>query len=535
MRTYSRREFVRRAAAVSAAAWAAPILLPSVAASKRSLDPSPFHFGVASGDPLLDRVMIWTRVTPKGRAPLVPVRWEVAADPGFSKVAARGLAEASSSDDYTVQVDVGGLDPGRRYFYRFESQGERSRVGRTRTAPEDPNELKFAMASCQSYPDGFYAAWNHIAGRDLDFVLHLGDYIYEYGGTVEGFGASERPHKPDHEIVTLSDYRTRYANYRSDASLRAAHAAHPFIAVWDDHEVANDRWREGAENHQPEEEGKYGKRRDAGYRAYFEWMPVRRSDPTDPNRLYRDFSFGQLADLFMIDTRTYRDQPHGTLFAPNVDPQYTSEDRTILGDQQERWLHKGLSDSGARWRLVGNQVMVAHLTYGMMPDELGAPLQELTGQSKDGFPVNPDQWDGYQFDRTQLFDVIVKKGIDNTLFLTGDIHTSWANELKVDPDNPLEDPIAAEFVGPSITSANIDEITGAPARTISLALEAAAQANNPHIRWVELDSHGYVLVSVNRERAQGEWYFVDKNDPKAKETLADSWIMRDGDATLSRP
>lgn len=535
MRRLSRKEFLRDAAVVSGAAWAGGLWLPAAVAKKASLDPAPFHFGVASGDPLADRVMIWTRVGSERELGFVPVHWEVALDADFAQLVARGIENTGPHRDHTVSVDVTGLEPGTTYHYRFEALGERSKPGRTRTAPERADDISFAIASCQSFPDGHYAAWRHIARRNLDFVLHLGDYIYEYGGSVEGFEEPVRRHRPNHEIVSLNDYRTRYANYRSDQHLRDAHAAHPFIAIWDDHEVANDRWRKGAENHQEEDEGDYEARREAAYRAYFEWMPIRRVEPGS-DRIYRSFAFGELLDLFMLDTRTYRDRQSGTFPLPNVEPSYTDPDRTILGNAQERWFHSALSGSGARWRLVGTQVMIAHLKYGLMPDALAKPLQELTGQSKDGFPVNPDQWDGYQFDRTQIFELIRKRGIENTLFLTGDIHTSWANELKIDPDDPTEAPIAAEFVGPSITSANIDEIAGWPPRTGTRAIEAAAQANNPHVRYVELDSHGYVVVRAVPGRIRGDWYFVsDKKNPRAREERATSWVMRDGDATLVQP
>lgn len=535
MRLLTRRELIRSAAVGSAALWAGPLLAPAVARSPRKLDPAPFHFGVASGDPLQDRVLLWTRAAPRSGKGSVKVRWILARDPDLRRRVARGITEARREDDYTVKVDVTGLEPGRRYYYAFEALGERSRVGRTSTLPEDPRRIVFAIASCQSFPDGYYPAWRHIARRRLDAVLHLGDYIYEYGSTVEGFAQPVRAHRPGHEILTLADYRMRHANYRSDPNLRAAHAAHPFICIWDDHEVTNDRWKDGAENHQPEE-GDYQKRQRAAYRAYFEWMPIRRFDPQEPDRIYRSFSFGELADLFMLDTRTYRDEVVGTFMAPNVNPVYTDPDRTILGNAQEAWLHRSLVDSRARWRIIGNQVMIAHFKYGLMPDHLGEPLQQLTGVSKDGAPVNHDQWDGYQYDRKQLFDLIVSKGIDNTLFLTGDIHTSWANELKLDPDDPLQAPIAAEFVGPSITSANLDEITGSPPRTTSLAAEAAVKANNPHVRYVELDSHGYTVVTVEPGQVRGDWYFVaDKKDPRSPEHLATSWVMRDGDARLAQP
>ena len=527
---WSRREFLGRAAAAAAGAAASGLWIPAIASGNapKTLDPGPFPFGVASGDPLFDRVILWTRVTPR-RSERVGVRWEIARDPGFRKIVRRGVAETDAERDHTVKVDVDGLDPGTRYFYRFESAGERSRPGRTMTAPERADEANFALASCQSLRDGYYSAWRHLAQKDVDFVLFLGDYIYEYGND----GSELRKHAPNHEIVSLTDYRLRYANYRSDADLRAAHAAAPFICIWDDHEVTNDRWRDGAENHQ-QDEGDYEARERTAYKAFFEWLPVR-EHAADPGRIYRSFKFGDLVDLTMIDTRQYRDEIIGAALEPNLDPALASEDRTILGQAQEKWLHSELASSRARWRLIGNQVMVAHLKAAGLPDAGAKALQDLMGLPKDGAVINPDQWDGYQFDRLQLLEHLRSGGIDNTFVVTGDIHTSWASELKVDPDDPLQAPVAAEFVCPSITSSNIDETTGAPPRTFSVALEAAIYANNPHIKYAELDSNGYTLINVTRGATRADWYYVeDVKRKRAKEQLAASWEIRDGDSTVRR-
>lgn len=506
-------------------------LLPRLALAQ-DLDPAPFLHGVASGDPLPDSVIIWTRVTTEQSR--VGVRWEVAADPDFSNLVKGGEFETGPERDHTVSVDVEGLDPSSPYWYRFEALGERSRPGRTKTSPDGHvPAMTFAVASCQDYQVGHYSAWRHIAARPLDFVLHLGDYIYEY----EDDGDDFRPVLPAHEIQTLADYRARHATYRSDPDLRAAHARHPFIHVWDDHEVANDRWKDGAENHQ-EDEGDYEAREAAAYRAYFEWIPMRRPEETqDPTRIYRRFAFGDLVDLFMLDTRSYRDQPIGAFLTPNADPAISDPERTILGDEQEEWFKGGLTESPARWSLVGNQVMIAHLKYGNTPDQLAQPLSELTGLPRDGFTANYDQWDDYQPERREILEHL-RDGTDgNVVFLTGDIHTSWANELYVNPGNSLmEDPVGAEFVGPSITSINLNELMGGtPPRTTSIAVEEFAKANNPHIRWTELDSNGYMVVTVTGDRVRGDWMFVsDITDPKATEHHAAGWQVRPGSARLER-
>ena len=307
-----------------------------------------FVHGVASGDPLTDRVMLWTRVTPPGP---VPVEWVMARDPGLADVVATGTTDATPEHDGTVHVDVTGLEPGTSYHYGFRAAGVSSPVGRTRTLPAHPDRLRLAMVSCAKFNAGFFNAYARIAGRDdLDFLLHLGDYIYEASNTPpksQTPGADiGRAFDPLHECVTLDDYRTRYAQYRADPDVQLLHAAHPVVATLDDHEFADGAWRDGAAEHRPEY-GPWADRKANAFRAREEWLPVRRPAPADPERVWREVAIGDLVDLFLIDTRTRRDEP-----VP--DPAMSDPDRTALGPEQRGWLFDRLGGSTARWRLLAN-------------------------------------------------------------------------------------------------------------------------------------------------------------------------------------
>lgn len=471
-----------------------------------------FRHGVASGDPFASAVVLWTRVTQNDDASPgsgigrdVDVLWQVAKDPKFSRVVKRGETVARRARDHTVKIDARGLDPSETYYYRFKALKEVSAVGRMRTAanaPALPSNLRFGLASCANWEGGYFSAYRHIAEReDLEFVLHMGDYLYEYPPGAYGADGIDRVHTPGHEIVSLADYRIRHAQYKTDPDLQACHAAHPMIATWDDHEVTNDTWREGAENHQEEEEGDFVRRRNRAYRAYFEWMPVRPPAPRkDPSRIYRRLQFGSLADLHMLDTRQYRDEQPSS----QTDQSRHDAERTITGDEQMSWLKDGLASNKAQWHLVGNQLMIT-------PWETGEEV-----------PFNVDAWDGYTADRTELLSHVQDAEIDNVVFLTGDIHTSWATEVPIEDNTyPVTPSVAVEMVGPSITSDNADDITGSPARTTSLLLEQEVKADNPWVKYVELDSHGYSVVDVTKERLNVDWFFIsDRTDPDATQSFA---------------
>lgn len=523
--TYDRRSVLRVGAGAVLVAGVA-----TAGTTAASADEPVFAHGVASGDPLPDAILLWTRVTPtpdatpgSGVGPTVSVTWEVAADPAFATIVRSGSESTGPGRDHTVKADATGLDPATTYYYRFRLDGAVSAVGTTRTAPALTAaiaRLRFGVVSCSNVPAGYFAAYRYLAERgDLDAVLHLGDYIYEYAGDFNG--AAVRPHDPPREILTLADYRQRHAQYKTDEHLRQLHAAVPFIATWDDHEVANDAWSGGAENHQPDTEGAYADRKAAAHQAYFEWMPVR----NEADKIYRRLRFGLLADLFMLDLRSYRSQQVAIGNGGTDDP-----NRTMTGAEQMSWLQNGLTTSSAQWKLVGNSVMIAPFQLPPLSPELLGPLAELLGLPSEGISINPDQWDGYAADRRRLLATLANNHVRDTIFLTGDIHSSWANDVPRDAGlYPLSPSVATEFVCTSVTSDNFDEILDTPPRTTSLVLEAAIQALNRHVKYVELDSHGASVLEVTPAGTQMDWYYLaNKADPASAATWARSFRTRSG-------
>lgn len=537
------RRTVLAGTAVSAGVLALGAQDPAAAASRF------FRHGVASGDPLPRRVVIWTRVTPtaaatpgSGRGPRVRVTWQVATDRAFRRIVARGTVRTGPARDHTVKVDARGLKPATDYFYRFVYQGQRSPVGRTRTAPAaaaSPSRLRFGVVSCSNLEAGWFAAYRHLAQRDdLDAVLHLGDYLYEYGVGEYAMGSDDvvvRPHVPRTEIVSLRDYRQRHAQYKQDPDLQALHARHPFIVTWDDHEVTNDQWAEGAENHQPSE-GDYRARRRRAHRAYDEWMPVRLNGTAklgDGSKIYRSLRFGTLAEIALLDLRTYRSQQSTAVPTPipNPDPTNSDPNRTITGREQMTWLKRLLRRSPAQWKLIGNPVMITPVVFPPLPADITGPIADMTGLlPTDGLPYNSDQWDGYQAERREVLRHLADHGVTDTVFLTGDIHSAWACDLPVDAGTyPLSRSVATEMVCTSVTSNNLKDITGTPARTTSVAIEAAILTLNRHIRYLDFDSHGYSVLDVTPERTQMDWYVTGaRDDRRATSRWSTSWQTRAG-------
>lgn len=516
MRRVSRRNFL---GTTSLVLGALP-LVRGVAAGQEVDGGSVFRHGVASGDPLTDRVLLWTRVSVEG-CESVRVRWIVATDPRLSRVVARGEGETGGARDFTVKVDVTGLEPGTTYYYAFESGKARSPIGRTRTLPPaGVSRVRLGVVSCANYPSGYFNVYQALARRaDLDAVLHLGDYIYEYAGDFNG--EAIRPHEPPREVLTLADYRQRHAQYKTDEHLKRLHALVPFIATWDDHEVADNAWSGGAANHQPDTEGDYAARKAAAHQAYFEWMPVR----NEADKIYRRLRFGLLAELFMLDLRSYRSQQVAIGDGGADDP-----NRTLTGAEQMAWLENGLTASESQWKLVGNSVMIAPFALPPLSHDLLGPLAELLGIPSDGLSINPDQWDGYAADRRRLLGTLASQGVRDTVFLTGDIHSSWASDVPRDAGlYPLSPSVATEFVCTSITSDNIDEILGVPPRSVSPAIESAIRLLNRHIKYVELDSHGASVLEVTPSGTQMDWYYLaNKADPASVLTWAKSFRTRAG-------
>lgn len=432
-----------------------------------------FQHGVASGDPLPDGVILWTRVTPAGSGQ-VDVYVEVATDPGFACVVTSGSLTVGPARDHTVKIDVTGLSPATTFYYRFHAQGRVSPVGRTRTAPVGVAErLAFGVCSCSNYASGYFHNYRALAERpDLDAVLHLGDYLYEYGS------GGDRAHRPAKEVVTLDEYRERHAQYKSDPDLQEAHRQHPFVAVWDDHETANNAWRGGAENHDPGE-GSWRDRAAAARRAYLEWMPVREGAR---GRLYRRLAYGDLVDLFVVDTRIEgRD-------VQSPDPAVIwDEGRQLLGEAQEAWLVDGLTTSTARWKLIANQVVMCG--WYLDRDEQDRPTL---------IPASEDNWAGYAAARRRVLSAIADGGVNGVVVLTGDVHSSWANEVPIDPaDYDLDTgrgSVCVEAVCPGITSSGVG------------GLEEFLIRINPHIRWGNSGRRGFLVLTVEALRARADWF-----------------------------
>ncbi|MEV7533628.1 alkaline phosphatase D family protein [Streptomyces hydrogenans] len=532
------RRTVVKAAAVTAVA--APALLGAAAPALADAPAPAFPHGVASGDPLPDGVLLWTRVTPSpeavpgsGLGADVRVDWEVAEDRGFARVVASGATTAGAAADHTVKADVRGLRPATAYFFRFTAGGTVSPTGRTRTAPAADSAapgVRFGVVSCANYEAGHFSAYRHLAARaDLDAILHLGDYIYEYAsGVYPKAEDTVRTHEPRHEIVSLADYRTRHGRYKTDPDLQALHAAHPVVAIWDDHEFANDAWTGGAENHTPGAEGEWAARVAAAKRAYFEWMPVRASTE---GTVFRRLRFGRLADLHLLDLRSFRSAQAKTGSGTVDDP-----DRTITGRAQLDWLKSGLAGSDAAWQLVGTSVMISPVAFGSLPAYLLEPLAGLLGLPAEGIAVNVDQWDGYTDDRKELLAHLSSRAIRNTVFLTGDIHMAWANDVPARAATyPLSASVATEFVVTSVTSDNLDDLLNVAPGTLSVVAAGAVKAANRHVKWVDMDHHGYGVLDVTAERSQMDYYTVsDKRDPAASASWARSYRTASGTQRVER-
>ncbi|GGM72492.1 phosphodiesterase/alkaline phosphatase D [Longimycelium tulufanense] len=540
----NRRTLLRATGATALGAAAATALPPEVLATEPHAPPqgqqrdTAFRHGVASGDPLPDSVLLWTRISPtpeavpgSGVGPDVEVRWEVATDASFRTVVASGVTRTGPGRDHTVKVDVTGLAPATSYSYRFLFEGQLSPAGTTKTAPATDaalSRLRLGVVSCSNWQAGHFAAYRYLAERgDLDAVVHLGDYIYEYAPGDFPLGWSVRPHDPPHETITLADYRRRHAQYKTDPDLQRLHATCPLIATWDDHEVSNDAWADGAQNHTPGTEGDYAARKLASHRAYFEWMPVRNAG----DRIYRRLRFGRLAELSLLDLRSYRSQQTKPLNGDVDNP-----DRTITGREQMSWLLDGLLGTTAQWKLVGTSVMVSPVLVPPLPADLTGPLLELLGLPREGGAVLTDQWDGYAADRRRLLRALADNEVRDTVFLTGDIHSSWACDVPLDAGSyPLSRSVATELVCTSVTSDNIDDLLGVPPRTASIPLENGIRALNRHVRWVEYDSHGASVLEVTPGAVQMDWYYVaDRTKRDSAVSCARSCRVRSGSQRIQR-
>ncbi len=506
----TRRDFLRLSGGVTG--LVALGSLPACGTERSlALSDNPFTLGVASGDPSPDGVVLWSRLARStleavGAADqAVAVDWEVSEDDGFTRIAQTGSASATPQLGHSVHVELGGLEPGREYFYRMMAGGQVSPVARTKTAPAlgtAVDRFRFAFASCQHYEHGLYTALGHLADENVDLIVHLGDYIYEMS-----YGQNLVRHHEAPEPVTLDEYRARYTMYRSDPNLIAAHASAPWVVTWDDHEVDNNYADDIAEDEQTVQQLLL--RRAAAYQAFYEFMPLRRAAmPVGPDaQLYRRIRFGNLIDMHVLDTRQYRsDQPCGDRRQPSC-AQHVASNQSMLGSRQRDWLFEGLAASDARWNVLAQQVMMAR----------------LRGMNDNGDETwSMDMWDGYPTERQALLDVLAEVGTPNPVVLTGDIHSHWVADLHTDFDDLASPVVATELVGTSISS-NGDgaDMTAGGERILS---------SNPHIKFYN-GQRGYVTAEVTPDLWTSDFKIVPMvTEPGAAIETRATFVVENGKA-----
>lgn len=497
----------------------------------------PFYHGVASGDPLSDRVIIWTRVTPE-QDQIINGNYLMATDTAFRNVVKSGTFTTDNTKDYTVKLDITGLAANTTYYYSFSALGKRSMIGRTKTTPSVSaanltDVLKFAVVSCSNYEGGFFSAYGRIADRnDINAVLHLGDYIYEYGAGEYKNAQLTTVGKlvPAKEIITKTDYRTRYSLYRLDKNLQRIHQQHPFITIWDDHESANDSYVDGAENHQSATEGDWQTRKNIAREVYYEWIPKR--GVPNVSVLYQRISYGNLMDLIMLDTRLEGRQKPPTNF-DDVDS--VANPRLMMSKTQQNWLTDNLKNSPSRWKVIGNQIIFSNTNVGF-----AATNPTDINQVRAIENAFIDNWESYPIQRNALIDSLKKLNINNTVIVSGDSHASWTFDVTKQPvlypaaaANNIPQPVpfnattgegytaatgagsyAVEFCTPSVSSQNFDEVLGAAVTAqfnfaINNPIAALGGANyNPHLKYVDLANNGYFVLDVRADSTQADYFYV---------------------------
>ena len=565
--TFTRRRFLK----ASAAGFGAAVLSFGLTGCSLNDDddettkqiPVSFDHGVASGDPLADSLIIWTRITPLENVTSVNVVWQASTDANFTTISHDGETQVSDATDFTLKVDLQGLDANTTYYYRFISNGKTSPTGAGKTLPTDNIEqVKFAVVSCANYPAGYFHVYGEIAKQtDLDAVLHLGDYIYEYGNT--GYATENAaelgrllPDDNSDEIISLADYRKRYAHYRKDENLQAAHSHCAFITVWDDHEITNDTWRNGAENHN-DGEGEFSERKMHALQAYFEWMPIR--NVADKERIYRRFEFGNLVSLHMLDTRVLaRDEQVNYADFDLTSSQgqtdfvaaISSPTRALLGNEQLTWLTDGLTTATTQWQVLGQQVLMTkmHLPFEILQllmniqvtqangadpsallaqaNTLFSELAQIKGRVLAGDPTvtseqrarvettapyNLDAWDGYAYEREVILGTAIAAR-KNLVVLAGDTHNSWAGQLVTDASNPVSANAAAgvEFATSSVSSPGLENYLALNTQSS----EAVAQIEQViallvnDLAYNNLVERGYLTVTFTQQQALAQWHYV---------------------------
>lgn len=510
-----------------------------------------FLHGVASGDPLQDKVILWTRLTPVDLSARLKVTWEIATDNQFKQNLKTGMVETTKTDDFTVKVDAAGLQANTIYYYRFRFGNKISSVGQAKTLPISANKVTFAVCSCSNYPAGYFYVYREMAKQNVDVIIHLGDYIYEYGA--DGYAAEDAaklgrtlPTDNNKEIIKLDDYRKRYALYRQDKDLQAAHQRHPFIVIWDDHELANDTWRDGAENHQSDE-GSFSDRKLAALQAYFEWMPIRPVTSTDHLNIYRQFNFGSLVELTMLDTRIiardkqleYADYMTAAgLNAQKFQVDLTDPKRTLMGYTQRDWLVDKLKQSTATWNVIGQQVLMSKmwipaellLSLGQITSggasaetlvKMNAQITELvtlklrleqgdptlTAQEKTRVttvvPYNLDAWDGYYAERETVYESLASLN-KKVIVLAGDTHNAWASYLYSQKGQY----VGVELATSSVSSPGLEKYLSIPMAQLQ-QFEFAFTTLIDELAYCNLNQRGYLLVTLDQAQVQSNWIFVD--------------------------
>lgn len=554
----NRRVFLLQMASASTVASTGLLTAPDVLAgaddrfehpaAERANGPIRFDHGVASGDPLADRVILWTHARRSRTQLPVWLRWEVSLDARFRRIVSAGWAKASAETGYTAKADATGLRPGQKYFYRFRTLLSVSPVGITRTLPaEGVERVKLAVFSCSNYPAGYFHAYGEAVRAGAEYAVHLGDYIYEYGA--DGYASEDaaelgRTSQPSNEIVTLDDYRRRYAQYRSDPDLKQLHAHLPMIAIWDDHEIANDTWTDGAENHDEATEGSFAARVNAALRAYHEWMPIRTPDMGDLRQIYRSFDFGGLLSLHMLETRLVgRDRQIGLLdlvnpaTAASAAAELVAPTRQMLGTAQQDWLTGQLMASNATWQVLGQQVLMGRMAFpvsilqALNPENSSPEAQAAGAQAINDYltakaiaAVNPaaltptqqallnpqinpqlgynlDAWDGYPAAREILLGTVAALG-KRLVVLAGDTHNAWHNDLTLLDGTK----VGEEFATTSVSSPGLEDylVTIPPAQTAAIFRGVIDT-----LKYADTYRRGYLMMEFTPEAATGTWHMLD--------------------------
>jgi alkaline phosphatase D len=494
-----------------------------------------FNHGVASGDPLSDRVILWTRVTPKKPGP-VAVNLEISTDRNFNEVLFSKTLKTDSLSDYTIKYDfsIGSiLKSGKTFFYRFNSQGTTSEIGKTKTLAAESRKIKLGVFSCSNFPAGFFNAYQAAAeANNLDLWLHLGDYLYEY--PMGGYGTQNaeklgRVPSPAHEMITLSDYRMRHAQYKLDEGSKALHRNSPLIAIWDDHEFANDTWKKGAENHSIDgEEGDFFSRRAAAIRAYHEWMPIR--EQQNKRKIFREFKVGKFLQLLMLDTRQFqRDrqiQPKDYLSKSGFNQASFYEDlnsttRNLLGAEQLAWIEKKVGSQKFDWTILGQQVLMTKLKFPdlskmLKKEDIPSFLKPYLKFLGLGIPSNLDAWDGYPAERNKLYDVMQKSSTD-FISLAGDTHNAWVSELT----NASGDKIGIELGAPSVSSPGIADAIKLDEKQFTDKIIKI----NSELNWMDPKHRGYLTLAFDENQMEARFNFI-KELQKVDSTISSTQVFQ---------